>query len=69
VSFKKKIFEIMKTLIQPAHADTEIDALLRTGLYQSRDEIISEAMRNLLLNNKAVRLELAIELFRADDPE
>jgi predicted HTH domain antitoxin len=57
----------MNTTVQPTLADTEIDALLRTGLYQSRDEIISEAMRNLLINNKALRLELAIELFRADE--
>lgn len=50
-----------------AFADQHIEALLRTGLYQSRDELVSEAMRNLLLNNKTLRLELALELFRADE--
>jgi predicted HTH domain antitoxin len=52
---------------QPTHANTEIDALVRTGLYQNHDEVISDALRNLLLNNKALRLELAVELFRADE--
>ncbi len=50
-----------------AFADQNIDALLRTGLYQSKDELVSEAVRNLLLNNKPLRLELALELFRADE--
>ncbi|MGH7452023.1 MAG: UPF0175 family protein [bacterium] len=54
-------------MIQPNPADTEIEALVRTGLYQNRDEVISEAIRNLLLNNKNLRLELAIELFKADE--
>lgn len=47
--------------------DKEVDALVRTGLYKSRDEVISDAIRNLLLNNKPLRLELAIDLFRADE--
>lgn len=54
-------------MIQTTLAEPEIDALLRTGLYQSREEIISDALHNLLLNNKALRLELAVELFRADE--
>jgi len=54
-------------MIQPTIASAEIDALVRTGLYQNYDEVISDALRNLLLNNKALRLELAIELFRADE--
>jgi predicted HTH domain antitoxin len=54
-------------MIQTTLADTEIDALVRTGLYQNHDEVISDALRNLLLNNKALRLELAVELFRADE--
>ena len=48
-------------------ADKEVDALVRTGLYKSRDEVISDALRNLLLNNKPLRLELAIDLFRTDE--
>lgn len=48
-------------------ADKEVDALVRTGLYKSRDEVISDAIRNLLLNNKPLRLELAIDLYRTDE--
>ena len=51
----------------PILVDKEIDALVRTGLYESRDEVISDAIRNLLLNNKPLRLELAIDLFRSDE--
>jgi predicted HTH domain antitoxin len=47
--------------------DKEVDALVRTGLYKSRDEVISDGIRNLLLNNQLLRLELAIDLFRSDD--
>ena len=54
-------------MIQTNLADSEIDALVRTGLYQNRDEVISDAVRHLLLNNKNLRLELAIELFKADE--
>jgi predicted HTH domain antitoxin len=51
----------------PTLVDKQVEALVRTGLYKSRDEVISDAIRNLLLNNKALRLELAIDLFRNDD--
>ena len=47
--------------------DKEVEALVRTGLYKSRDEVISDAIRNLLLNNKPLRIELAIDLFRSDE--
>ena len=48
-------------------AEKEIDALLGTGLYTSRDELIAEAIRNLLLNNKNLRVELAVQLFKNDE--
>ena len=51
----------------PILVDKEVEALVRTGLYKSRDEVISDAIRNLLLNNKPLRIELAIDLFRSDD--
>lgn len=51
----------------PILVDKEVDALVRTGLYKSRDEVISDAIRNLLLNNRSLRLELAIDLFRTDE--
>jgi len=52
---------------QVAFADREVDALLRIGLYENREEVISDAIRNLLLNNKSLRLELAIDLFKSDE--
>ncbi|MGH9767413.1 MAG: UPF0175 family protein [Blastocatellia bacterium] len=48
-------------------ADREIAALMRLGLYQSREEVISDAVRNLLLNNRSLRLELALDLFKNDE--
>jgi len=48
-------------------ADREIAALVRIGLYQSREEVISDAVRNLLLNNRSLRLELALDLFKSDE--
>jgi predicted HTH domain antitoxin len=48
-------------------ADKEIGALVRLGLYQSREEVISDAVRNLLLNNRSLRLELALDLFKNDE--
>lgn len=47
--------------------DKEINSLLRIGFYKSRDEVISDAIRNLLLNNRPLRLELAIDLYKTDD--
>lgn len=51
----------------PILIEKEVEALVRTGLYRSRDEVIADAIRNLLLNNKALRLEFAIDLFRSDE--
>jgi len=48
-------------------ADREIAALMRLGPYQSREEVISDAVRNLLLNNRSLRLELALDLFKNDE--
>lgn len=48
-------------------ADREITALVRLGLYRSREEVISDAVRNLLLNNRSLRLELALDLFKTDE--
>lgn len=50
-----------------SRADIEVDTLVRTGLYQNRDEVISDAIRNLLLNNKPLRLEFAVDLYRTDE--
>lgn len=52
---------------QTAFADQEITALVRLGLYASREEVIADAVRNLLLNNRSLRLELALDLFKSDE--
>lgn len=65
-SYKGQIYQ--GTIVSyPIHIDKEVEALVRTGLYRSRDEVISDAVRNLLLNNKPLRVELAIDLFRSDE--
>ncbi len=48
-------------------ADQEIASLVRLGLYASRDEVISDAVRQLLLNNRSLRLEMALDLFKTDE--
>jgi len=53
--------------LQAYQLTREVEALLRVGLYKSHDELISDAIRNLLLNNKSLRLELAIDLFKSDE--
>lgn len=49
---------------QTVFTDQEIAALVRLGLYASREEVIADALRNLLLNNRSLRLELALDLFK-----
>jgi predicted HTH domain antitoxin len=56
-----------KEMSYATFADREIAALMRLGLYQSREEVISDAVRNLLLNNRSLRLELALDLFKNDE--
>jgi len=56
-----------KDMSYTTFADQEIAALMRLGLYQSREEVISDAVRNLLLNNRSLRLELALDLFKNDE--
>lgn len=48
-------------------AEREVASLLRIGLYQSREEVISDAVRNLLLNNRLLRLEMALDLFKNNE--
>ncbi|MBI1760085.1 MAG: UPF0175 family protein [Acidobacteria bacterium] len=48
-------------------ADREIAALVQLGLYRNREAVISDAVRNLLLNNRPLRLELALDLFQKDE--
>ena len=57
----------VKETVQTASAQLEMDGLLRLGLYANRDEVIADAIRNLLLNNRSLRLELALDLFKGDE--
>ena len=52
---------------QTALANQEIAALVRLGLYANREEVIADAVRNLLLNNQPLRLELALDLCKSDE--
>lgn len=52
---------------QTAFANQEIAALVRLGLYANREEVIADAVRNLLLNNRSLRLELGLDLFQRDE--
>ena len=61
------IQETVKPPQTPVTAQMEIAGLLRLGLYANRDELIADGIRNLLLNNRSLRLELALELFQSDE--
>lgn len=54
-------------MINQSFANQEIASLVRLGLYANRDEVISDAIRHLLLNNRPLRLELALDLFTTDE--
>lgn len=54
-------------MIQQTFPNQEIASLVRLGLYASRDEVVSDAIRHLLLNNRPLRLELALDLFKTDE--
>lgn len=45
----------------------EIDALVRTGVYRDRDEVIQNALNTFLALKSNLRLEIAIELFKSDE--
>ena len=44
--------------------DVEIDALIKAGIFRSREEAVDEALRLLLATKPQLRLEAAIQLFR-----
>ncbi|MGA9098180.1 MAG: UPF0175 family protein [Methanotrichaceae archaeon] len=47
-----------------ASANDEIDALVRSEIYRSKDEIITDAMRALLSMRPGLRIEIAIDLYK-----
>jgi predicted HTH domain antitoxin len=54
-------------LNQATFVNQEIAALVRLGLYANREEVIADAVRHLLLNNRSLRLELGLDLFQRDE--
>jgi predicted HTH domain antitoxin len=62
------------TLSQPENevnpttpVEREIAALIRLGLYESQEEVVADAIRNLLLNNRSLRLDMALDLFKTGE--
>ncbi|MGA9098315.1 MAG: UPF0175 family protein [Methanotrichaceae archaeon] len=47
-----------------ASANDEIDALMRSEIYGSREEIITDAIRALLSMRPGLRIEIAIDLYK-----
>ncbi len=52
---------------QTTFTQTEIAGLMRLGIYANQDEVIADGIRNLLLNNPSLRLELALDLIKSDE--
>ena len=49
-----------------ASADEKIDSLIRTKSYSSKDEVISDALRALLLLKPGLKTEIAVDLYIND---
>ncbi|MGH8069695.1 MAG: UPF0175 family protein [Candidatus Entotheonellia bacterium] len=47
-----------------AMQDIEVAALIKAGIFQSKQEVIEEALRLLLVTRPQLRLEAAIQLFK-----
>jgi len=45
----------------------EVDALVRTGVYRDRDEVLQDALNTFFATKSNLRLEIAIELFKSDE--
>ncbi len=58
---------LMNLTIDSEFLQLQVTGLMRLGLYHSHDEFVSDALRNLLLNNRALRLELGLQLVKDDE--
>jgi len=47
-----------------ASVEEELNALLRTDIYRSKDDVISDAIRALLTLKPGLRIEIAVDLYR-----
>jgi predicted HTH domain antitoxin len=54
----------MKRKLHKDILESELESLTRIGSYESRDEVIKDAIRNLLISRADLRLNIAIDLFR-----
>lgn len=52
----------MKKKLHKDLLESELESLVRIGSYYSRDEVISDAVRNLLISRADLRLNIAIDL-------
>jgi len=54
----------MELYLIMASANDEIDALVRAEVYNSREELIEDALRALLSMRPGLRIEIAIDLYK-----
>jgi predicted HTH domain antitoxin len=54
----------MKKKLYKDILESELESLIRIGSYDSRDEVIRDAIRNLLISRSDLRLNIAIDLFK-----
>ncbi|MBK7385769.1 MAG: UPF0175 family protein [Methanothrix sp.] len=54
----------MELYLTMASANDEIDALMRTEIYKSREELLKDALRALLYMKPGLRIEIAIDLYK-----
>lgn len=57
----------MRALNQVTLIEKQLAAIVRAGLYRNEDEALQEAITTWLAIKPQIRLETAIELFRADE--
>lgn len=49
-----------------ASTEEEINSLIRTKSYSSKDEVISDALRALLVLKPGLKTEIAVDLYKTD---
>ncbi len=50
--------------LKMASVNDEIDALMRTEIYKSREEVMTDALRALLSMKPGLRTEIAVDLYK-----
>lgn len=49
-----------------ASTEEEINSLIRTRSYASKDEVVSDALRALLVLKPGLKIEMAVDLYKTD---